>query len=151
MKLQAIMLSGIPLSAVIADERYEHVRRLVGAGSFGPLTGDGHEVEQLLAGAAERHSIRAEGREPESVDAEMGLLLEGVDTETVVLVLAANETSMWYVLAAPGSVPAGQTEAVDVGMLASLVGELLVREAAAGDEDDDAMLRERFSGLGYIS
>jgi hypothetical protein len=154
MKLLAIELDGLGLGAVVADERFENLRRLVEAGTFGPLAGESSEFEGLLASAIERRPIAARDAGPEAVDGEVGAVLEALDNETVVLVLAAagEAPERWYVLAAPGTVPAGETEAVQAGDLATLVADLLAREATSGDEDDDeALIRERFSGLGYIS
>jgi hypothetical protein len=154
MKLLAIELKGLELGAVVADERYENLRRLVEAGTFGPFAGESSEFDGLLATAIDRRSIAAEGDEPSVVDAEVGALLEALDNETVVLVVATGgeAAGRWYVLAAPGTVPTGETEIVQAGDLATLVADLLSREATAGDDDDDeALIRERFSGLGYIS
>jgi hypothetical protein len=154
MKLLAIELRGLDLDAVVADERFENLRRLVEAGTFGPLEGEASAFDEVLASAIERRPIAASGAEPTAVDAEVGALLEALDNETVVLVLAAGneEERRWYVLASPGTVPPGETEVVQSGDLATLVADLLSREVSAAEEDDDeALIRERFSGLGYIS
>jgi len=153
MKLLALEIVGIDLASVVDDERFENLRRLVEAGAFGPLAGERAELDAVLAKAAERRSLHGSSTDPTSVDGEVGAILEALDNETVVLGLAGGEEGAWYVLASPGTVPAGETESVETAKLASLVADLLEREAAASadEEDDEALIRERFSGLGYIS
>jgi hypothetical protein len=153
MKLLAIALEGVDLASVLEDERFENVRRLVEAGAFGPLPGDASALDEVLTKASERRTLAGTNDEPERVDGAVGSLLEALDNETVVLAVARATGGAWYVLASPGTVPPGQTEGTEPAKLAELVTDLLAREAAApADEDDDeALIRERFSGLGYIA
>jgi hypothetical protein len=154
MNLLAIELSGVDRSAVLGDERFENLRRLVEVGTFGPLDGNVADFDEILDSAHERKAVTAANRDIAAIDGDVGSVLESVGDGTVVLVLASGGPGgdSWFVLASPGVVPAGETESVDTKKLASLVAEVLARRAAPDAEDDDeALIRERFSGLGYIS
>jgi hypothetical protein len=150
MRLLAIELTGVGLAAVLEDERLVNIRRLVDGGAFGGLATDARPLEPLLERASDRRRL-ARAPDASDVDLQLGEVLEGVDRDTVLLMVATDDEGSWYVLAAPGLVPPGETGAVEADYLANLVSGLLEREALDPDEDDEALLRERFSGLGYIS
>ena len=59
MKLLAIELVGTDLASVVADERLEHLRRLMEIGTYGSLEGDAASLGGVLDRAGERRRVDA--------------------------------------------------------------------------------------------
>ena len=201
MKFLVIGLSGANPQRLFDDERLETVRRLMDGGCYGRLQGSAAHFPLFtsLVTAAEWECVqyaalsiprlaarlRAQaGADPTSVDGELDYLhidaavarlLEPLDAETGVLVIAHDAAddapvAAAFILASPGNVLQGDLGVVDAMNLvptvlelaghprpASLRGTSLVAgemglgtPAAPGTESDEELIRARLRGLGYI-
>jgi hypothetical protein len=104
-----------------------------------------------------------------SLDEQFGALLESLDSETILLVLALGKTKQegLFALAAPNCPLAGEFEGaefidlaptlLDLGgykIPASMKGKSLVagmeKKTPSANPDDDQLVQDRLSGLGYV-
>jgi hypothetical protein len=195
MKFLVIGLSGADPEQLFTDERLENVRRLMDGGCYGRLQGStAHfplfqsiltsaewEWIQYAALSVPRLAERLSGTastpgnacDYTCVDAALGRLLEQLDADTGVLVIAHDSaggegiTAAAFILASPSNVLQGDLGVVDAVDLAPTVLELAghalpgslrgqslvagkVAAAAAVSESDEELIRARLRGLGYI-
>jgi hypothetical protein len=171
LKAIVVVLDGPDPMRLFGDDRQVNLRRLMAAGLYGLLDGDFRDVVDGLpprSAPIVRLTVPGcEGTDLDTVfDDELGGLLETLTAETVLLIAARSA----FVLAGP-SVPAlGEVDGVEPADLAATVQELcghddpdaprgrsllsgLPGAALNGSgytDDEDALVRERLSGLGYI-
>ena len=181
MKTLLIGLEGITPQRLLGDERLANVRCLMDVGLWGRLRGAASaegmnaRIEALcrhLTGG-DWELVSFSEADDALLDGQIGRLLENLDEETVVLVLADHEGSAAFILAAPclaevelpkgGEIDTASVTDLAVTLLElagrdvphEMQGRSLIQAMANRACDGDALseediIRQRLIGLGYI-
>ncbi len=130
-----------------------------------------HAAQELLRSATcdAVQILHASGESTESVDAELGSLFESLDQETAILILWADGSELNFALTASASPLRGEMRTAQVADITPTLVELsgdIVPDWVTGKSllafappvagnggytrDEEEIIRERLSGLGYI-